>query len=263
LTNIIEKRRSLHRHLIEQKEQNKALINRNIELKALANLGSASHMIAHEINNLLTPLTSYATLALENLDDTQLIEKALKKTVQNCQRSTKIMEAILAMANDKKLQKNNAKLLTLVQDVFTCLCRDFSKDGITVNINIPNDLEVWVAPVQIQQVLMNLILNARDAMLKSGGALAITATECDQEVKIEVKDTGCGVESSDLENIFDSFFSTKPDENLPARDSGYGLGLAFCAKVIDAHGGNISVQSKPGNGTTFIITLPKPNSSSN
>ncbi len=263
MTNIIEKRRSLHRHLTEQKEQNKALMNHNIKLQALAKLGSASHMIAHEINNLLTPLTSYATLALKNLDDAQLVEKALQKTVQNCQRSTKVMETILAMANDKKIQKNNAKLFALVQDVFTCLCRDFSKDGITVNINIPNDLEVWVVPVQIQQVLMNLILNARDAMLPSSGVLAITATECDQEVKIEVRDTGCGIKSSDLENIFEFFFSTKPDESLPARDSGYGLGLAFCAKVVDAHGGNISVQSKPGEGTTFIITLPKPDSSSN
>jgi signal transduction histidine kinase len=263
LTNIIKKRRSLHRHLTEQKEQNKTLINHNIELQALANLGSASHMIAHEINNLLTPLASYATLALKNLDDTPLVEKALQKTVQNCQRSTKVMETILAMANDKKLQKNNAGLLALVQDVFTCLCRDFSKDGITVNINIPNDLDVWVVPVQIQQVLMNLILNARDAMLPGGGILTITATEGDQEVKIEVRDTGCGVESSDLENIFESFFTTKANENLLTRDSGYGLGLAFCAKVIDAHSGNISVQSKSGEGTTFIITLPKPNSPSN
>jgi signal transduction histidine kinase len=260
LTDIIEKRRSLHRHLAKQQEQNKVLRDNNIELQALANLGSASHMIAHEINNLLTPLASYATLALKNLDDMPLVEKALQKTVQNCQRSTKVMETILAMANDKKLQKNNVRLLALVQEVFTCLCRDFSKDGITVNINIHNDLDVWVEPVQIQQVLMNLILNARDAILPGGGILTITAIEGENDVKIEIRDTGCGVESSDLENIFESFFTTKADENLPTQNSGYGLGLAFCAKVIDAHSGNISVQSKPGEGTTFIITLPKPDS---
>jgi signal transduction histidine kinase len=259
LANIINKRHSLHRNLSEQKEENKALKDRNIELQALAKFGSASHMIAHEINNLLTPITSYSTLALKNLDDAKLIEKTLQKTVNNCQRAIKVMESILAMASGQDLKKSSVNLLSLVHEVFTCLCRDFSKDGITVDIKIADDLNIWAVPVQIQQVLMNLILNARDAMLPGGGVLTLTAAENKQDIKIEVRDTGCGIESKDLENIFDSFFSTKTDAKSASKKTGYGLGLAFCAKVIDAHEGSISVQSKGGHGTTFTIILPKPN----
>jgi signal transduction histidine kinase len=127
-----------------------------------------------------------------------------------------------------------------------------------VNIRIPEDLRVWAVPVQIQQVLMNLILNAREAMLPRGGILNIKATENSDAVQIEITDTGCGIESDDLRNVFDSFFTTKTDRSSASQHSGSGLGLAFCKKIIDAHGGCISVESQPDQGSTFTITLPKP-----
>lgn len=105
---------------------------------------------------------------------------------------------------------------------------------------------------------MNLILNARDAMLAHGGILAIKATENNDVTQIEVTDTGCGIEPADLENIFESFFTTKANRKSASEYSGSGLGLAFCKKVIEAHGGFISVKSKPAQGSTFKITLPKP-----
>lgn len=215
-------------------------------------------MIAHEMNNLLTPLGNYATLAMKSPDDKALVEKALVKTAQSCERASKIMESLLAMADGKTQEKKNARLIALVEEIFTCLCRDFSKDGITVKIQIPEDLAVWVVPVQIQQVLMNLILNARDSMLPRGGILNIKAVESSDAVQIEVADTGCGIEPGDLQNIFESFFTTKIDGNRPSRYSGSGLGLAFCKKIVDAHGGCISVESQPERGSTFTITLPKP-----
>ena len=256
MTSIIEKRLCLHKKLTNQQEQNDALKADIIELQALANLGTASYMIAHEINNLLTPLASYADLALQNPEDKLLVEKALRKTVRNCERATKVMESMLAMANGQTNEKENTQLISLVEDVFTCLCRDFAKDGITVEIQIPEGLTVWAVPVQIQQVLMNLILNARDAMLPRGGILTIKAAENADSVCIEVRDTGSGVEPANLENIFKSFFTTKADENSPSGYSGSGLGLAFCKRIIDAHNGCISVESKPGEGSTFQITLP-------
>ncbi len=215
-------------------------------------------MIAHEINNLLTPLANYAALALNNPDDKSLVEKALEKTVQSCERASKIMESMLAMADGERQEKKNARLIALVEEIFTCLCRDFAKDGITVKIRIPEDLTVWAVPVQIQQVLMNLIFNARDAMLPRGGILSVKARESSDAVQIEVADTGCGIEPGDLKNIFESFFTTKTDGKRPSEHSGSGLGLAFCKKIVDAHGGCISVESKPAEGSTFAITLPKP-----
>lgn len=261
MTSIIEKRVSLHRDLENQQRWNNALQAQISQLESLANIGTASYMIAHEINNLLTPLADYAALALENPDDKPLTDKALRKTLQNCQRAAKMMESMLAMANSRKQEKESIPLSVLVEDVFACLCRDFAKDGITVKIQIPENLTVWAVPIQIQHVLMNLILNARHAMLPRGGFLTIRASEETDVIHIEVTDTGSGIEPADLPHIFESFFTTKRHEARGTRDEGRplgcGLGLAFCKKVIDAHHGCIAVESQPGQGSKFRITLPR------
>jgi signal transduction histidine kinase len=257
LASITEKRLSLHKHVEVQKLQNEALKSQLADLQHLANIGTVSHMIAHEINNLLTPLKIYATFALENPDDRALTEKALQKVVKNCGRAAKIVESMLALASGEKQEKKNAHLLDMIDDVFTCLCRDFSKDGITVEIRIPDEMTINVIPIQIQQVLMNLILNARDAMLPHGGVLTVRAAETADTVVIEVADTGEGIDPADLINIFETFYSTKTDKDSPAEYSGAGIGLAFCKMIIDRHKGCISVESKPGQGSTFKIVLPK------
>lgn len=104
---------------------------------------------------------------------------------------------------------------------------------------------------------MNLILNARDAMLPRGGALTIRAAEMVDTVVIEVADTGQGIDPADLANIFETFFTTKREKGSPSEYSGAGIGLAFCKMIIDRHEGCISVESKAGHGSTFKIALPK------
>jgi len=257
LASIIERRVSLHKQLQSQQQENSGLKSQISRLQALANIGTTTCMIAHEINNLLTPSANYAALALNNPKDKALAEKALQKTVRNCERASKIMESMLAVASGETEQKKETPLIGLVDEVFACLCRDFAKDGITVKIEIPEDLKVWAVPVQIQQVLMNLILNAREAMLDRGGVLTIEAQTTDDKVEIEVRDTGCGIERANLKNIFELFFTTKVDKELKLPQSGCGLGLAFCKDVVDAHGGCISVESEPTKGTSFKIILPK------
>lgn len=260
LASITEKRLCLHRRLKDLQQQNNDLKSQLYHLQHLANMGTVSHMIAHEINNLLTPLKNYAVLALKNTDDKALTEKALQKTAQNCERASKIMDSMLAMADGKTPGKKDTELLALVEDIFACLCRDFSKDAITVEIYIPEGLTIRAVPVQIQQVLMNLILNARQAMLPRGGVLTIKAAERNDAVEIEIKDTGNGIEHDDLERIFDTFFTTKNNKNLPSERSGTGLGLAFCKRIVEGHDGLISVESKPASGSKFRIILPKPQS---
>jgi len=257
LTSIIERRLCLHKELAEQRQQNDTLQFQISQLQVLANIGTATCMIAHEINNLLTPSANYAALAINSPDDKSLTRKALEKTVRNCERASKIMDSMLAMANGEMQEKKNTQLSNLVEEIFTCLCRDFAKDGITVKMQIPEDLTVWAVPVQIQQVLMNLILNARDAMLLGGGILTIEAQDTTDGVQIKVCDSGCGIEQDDLRKIFEPFFTTKTDEKSPSQNTGSGLGLAFCKKVIDEHGGSISVESKPAEGTTIEIVLPQ------
>lgn len=241
----------MHRELTQQQRRNNELETQTLQLESLANLGSAMAMIAHEINNLLTPLSNYAELALQNPDDRVLAERSLRKTAANCRHAGKVMESILAIANAATLEKVDTPLLPLVKGVFDCLCRDFSKDCINVEIKVPDDLRVNTVPVQLQQMLMNLILNAREAMLPKGGKLTIEAQGGSDKVIIRIRDTGCGIEKSEIPKVFDSFFSTK------RKAGGNGLGLALCKKVIDAHNGLISVDSFPNQGTTFTITLPK------
>ncbi len=258
MTSIIEKRLSLHQCLAQKEEENKALRSQNVQLQALATLGSATCMIAHEINNLLTPLTTYAALAVQNPNDAELAKKVLDKTVRNCQRASKIMQSVLAMANGQKHQREDTSVKTLVEQVFTCLCRDLGKDGITVQTNIPDDLRIACVPVQIEQVLMNLILNARDAMLPGGGILKLAASETGESTLLVVSDTGKGIPAEHLTSVFRPFFTTKGGQNSPAGcSSGSGVGLAFCKRIVDAHGGEIGVTSHVNQGSTFTIRLPR------
>ena len=257
MTSIIAKRVSLHKNLAKKQQENHTLKCQIGQLQALANIGVNTSMIAHEINNLLTPLGSYASLALDNPDDKGLTEKALRKTARNCERAVKIMESILAVADGKRREKKDTAVADLVEEIFGCLGRDFSKDGITVDIRIDRDLTIRAVPVEIQQALMNLILNAREAMLPRGGVLTIEATESSDEVRIRVCDSGCGIEEGDLEKVFEPFFTTKKNEQSQRERCGSGLGLAFCRKVVDAHGGCIWAESEANKGTVFTITLPK------
>ncbi|MBN2456718.1 MAG: HAMP domain-containing histidine kinase [Sedimentisphaerales bacterium] len=263
MTSIIEKRLSLHKSLADQQKQNDALKSHISQLQALANIGSTMYMIAHEINNLLTPLSSYATFALNNLDDEPIVKKALERAVQNCQRASKIMDSMLTLTNGQKQQNQHCQLSSLIKEIFDSLCRDFAKDKITVNIVIAEDIVIWAVPVQIQQVLMNLILNARDAMLPRGGILTIKAQENSDSVQIEVTDSGSGIKPDDLKKIFEPFSTTKADKKSSLQHSGSGLGLAFCKRIIDSHGGCISVESELDKASTFRITLPKPKTGNN
>jgi signal transduction histidine kinase len=257
LASVIERRRSLHKSLVEGQKQSRTLQSQIDHLQPLATIGSASSMIAHEINNLLTPLGNYAELALNHLDDRDLVEKALRKAVMSCQRASKVMQSMMAMAQGRKQDRVTVSLRPLIEDVFLCLARDFTKDSITVKIEVPADLEIHAVPVQLQQVIMNFVLNAREAMLDRGGTLTLRAEAQPDAVVIEVRDTGAGIPAAVLERIFEPFFSTKTSAGRPGECYGTGLGLAFCKTVIESHEGRLCVRSKPGEGTAFVLSLPK------
>lgn len=258
MTRIIERRRSLHRKLEEHRHQSDTMKLQIGQLQALANIGTTTCMIAHEINNLLTPLSSYAELALAHPDDKALAQKALEKTTKNCKRASAVMETILNVAGTQKHEKEDVALLETIEEIFACLCMDFGKDSITVKLEMPWDLTFYAIRVEIQQVLMNLILNARDAMLGRGGVLTIKARHESDNTLIEVRDTGCGIKTDDIEKIFDPFFSTKVKTSRQSQKQGAGLGLAFCKKIVDSYSGSISVESSLGEGTSFVIRLPGP-----
>jgi signal transduction histidine kinase len=255
LPQLIEKRRSLNKEINLQLQQNKELEARLAKLQALANLGTISAIVAHEINNILMPLGNYAQVALNNPTDLPLTQKALQKTVHNSARASEILESMLAVVNGEAVEKRQCRLKQLVEEVFSCIGREFEKDSLKLKIQIPDELDITAVPVQMQQVLMNLILNAREAMMPSGGTLQINARRQQDTVIIEVSDTGCGIQQENMDKLFEPFFTTKTPEG-PAARVGSGLGLVFCKEIISSHNGTIEVDSKPNQGTKFTITLP-------
>lgn len=255
MDSILQRRKSLHGNLREQKQQIVRLRAETAKSQALANLGMLSSMIAHEMNNILTPLGTYAELALQNPEDTELAQKVIGKTAANSKRAAKILKSMLAMAHGQKQDKKDYAVQEIVDEIFDCIARDFGKDKIQVEIDIAAEMTAYCEGMCVQQVLMNLILNAREAMLQRGGRLMISARNENGNAVIEVTDTGCGIANEKLAEVFKPFYTTK-NESDAAKRNGAGLGLAFCKKVIDSHDGAISVESIVGEGTCFKLTLP-------
>jgi signal transduction histidine kinase len=221
----------------------------------LASIGTAAAMLAHECNNLLTPTVGYARYALDR-DDKALMTKALHTTIKQSDAITAMCARILGLAMDERQSSQSVNVKSLVANTIGCLGRDLSKDGIALTVDVSDDLCVLGIENQLQQVLFNLILNARDAMADNGGRLTIAANPLENDrLEITVADNGGGIPPDVLENIFEPFFTTKRDpERLDKR--GTGLGLAVSKDIIQEQDGTIAVHSAVHQGTTFIITLP-------
>ncbi len=257
MASLLDKRRSMHFRLEEQQNHNDQLTDQLEKLQSLANLGLVSAMIAHEMNNILTPIGNYAKLALSHPDDTPLAEKALSKAAANCSRAGKILESMLAMAGTKRMPAEKHAVKSMVDEVFVLLARDFGKDRITINIDLKDEVAVCCEKISFQQALMNLILNAREAILEKNagpGRIDIRARKDANSVRIEVQDNGCGIRQEDRDRIFEPFFTSK-ESKLQSSNAGAGLGLAFCKRVIESLDGCLYAKSTEGQGTTFEIVL--------
>jgi len=250
LAGLIEHRKRLHQQVEESQKQHEYLERQLHEMQPLANLGMAWAMTAHELNNLLTPVVNYSQLALQHREDTELSEKALKKAHRLSTQAGQILEKVMSLANQGSLEKQDCNLNALIADVFDCLARDFSKDNIKVVIDIDDRIQIFADPNSFRQIIMNLVLNAHHAMRDSGGSLKISAAKEAEWIRVEIKDTGCGITPEKLRNIFTPFYTD-------GKHNGNGLGLAYCRKVIESHGGCISAESEPGCGSCFKIRLPK------
>jgi signal transduction histidine kinase len=232
-----------------------ALRDQARQAQQLASLGTAAAMLAHEANNLLTPVVGYAQYALDH-DDVEMMKKALRMTLRQTTTLTAMADRILGLAVEEARSFQSVSVREWAEEAVACLCRDLSKDGITLEVEIAPHLKVWADPKQLVQVLFNLLLNAREAMDPCGGRITLRACETgDDGVAIQVRDTGCGIPANHLHAVFEPFFTTKKDPRKNGR-RGAGLGLAICKDIVEEHRGRIAVESTVGQGTTFTITLP-------
>lgn len=244
---------------LDQLEHRLASLTEQVQrLQRLATLGTVSAVLAHEFNNLLTPLVTHAQYALQKCEPQQM-KTALERTAGSGLRLATLCEKILGLAADDSAGPTVAPIAPVVNDAIDCLVRDLSKDDITLTIDVDDHLKARFSPVALQQVLFNLVLNARQAMLGRPGRLSISARPVHEgRIEIQVRDTGCGIRSEHLEKIFEPFFSTKKYESRSER-GGIGLGLHISRQLMTEQDGTIHVDSKVGEGTTFTLTLPAAN----
>jgi signal transduction histidine kinase len=229
------------------------------ESQRLATIGTITAVIAHEFNNLLTPIVSYSQFALQSAEsatpDLELIKKALSKAFQSSTKAGKICTSMLGLARGESTF-GKVEVQKLVDEVLLVLARDPHKDGIALRVQMQPGLCVYGDPVQLEQVLLNLLINARQAMLGSGGSLTIKANMLDNgQARLQVLDTGPGIPEKLLTKIFEPFFTTKGTVRK-GESKGTGLGLAICKEIIEHHRGRIEVSSELGKGTAFTIYLP-------
>ncbi|MDP9172997.1 MAG: ATP-binding protein [Planctomycetota bacterium] len=250
---------SLTRQLAQTQGQLDGLRDQLMESQRLATIGTIAAVIAHEFNNLLTPIVSYSQFALQSAQsetpDMPLICKALTKAFQSSEKAGKICASMLGLARGES-SLSRVLVQKIVDEVLTVLARDPQKDGIALRIQVEEGLWVDGDAVQLEQVLLNLLINARQALAGKGGSLTVKAHIAEPGfVKIQVIDSGPGIPEKLLPKIFQPFFTTK---GAARKDEprGTGLGLAICKEIVERHRGRIDVQSQVGKGTTFNIHLP-------
>lgn len=241
------------------RQKNEAMEKLNQQTQELAHhqrlqtIGTMTSSIAHEFNNLLTPIMGYSMMALEKLpmDDVELYDGILE--IYNA--SLKAKEIISRLSD---LSRKNSDM-TFHQASVDDLIRktmDVAAPAKPDNVETKLDLNCWdqrirVNEIQISQMILNLVLNGFHAMEEKGGVMTIRTSFDDTDISIRVSDTGHGILPEIMDEIFDPFFTTKHT------GKGTGLGLAIVAQVVEDHHGHIQVESKVEEGSTFSITLPR------
>jgi signal transduction histidine kinase len=227
-----------------------------IALQRISSLGVLAGGVFHELNNALTPILNYAKLGLRNPDPAYR-ERALGQIVEAAQRAATITRGMLGLSRPGKVSHREPTDLTrLVEEVVMLVKKDLARHRVRLEVKATGNIHARVNPAQIQQVLLNLLINARQAMPAGGTVrLRLRLDPNSRLAEVSVADTGVGIAPADLRRIFEPFFSTKtePDD---AGQGGTGLGLAVCRDIIEAHHGRLRAESRLGQGSTFTIILP-------
>ena len=230
-----------------------------IETGKLASIGELAAGIAHEINNPVAIMVEEAGWlqdlmadgAFTNDADLAEFARALTQIRTQGRRCKEITRKLLSFARKSDAHVEDFEIGPLIEEVVSLSAQRAKFSNVELSTQLASDLPpICASPSELQQVLLNLINNAMDAMEKTGGILQIRARHETGHILIEVADTGPGIPKANLARIFDPFFTTKPV------GTGTGLGLSICYGIIHKMGGSISVKSTAGGGATFEIRIP-------
>jgi two-component system cell cycle sensor histidine kinase/response regulator CckA len=236
------------------------LENQLLRAQRLESLGTLAGGIAHDLNNLLLPILMGVTL-LKRFDPNEASKKAIENIERSVRRGSELVKQVLLFARGGDTPRKAVQVAEIIREIEAIIGSTFPKD-IRIEVSAAPDLHpVTGNATQLSQVLLNLCVNARDAM-PHGGQIMISATNADSSgldavlqkggpyVVLEVADTGEGIPKEIIDRIFDPFYTTKEV------GKGTGLGLSTAQGIITSHGGFLSVSSKLGEGSTFTIHLP-------
>ena len=245
--------------ITERKRSQNALLAAQAELahaSRVATIGELTASIAHEVNQPLAAIVTSGEAGLRWLrrDVPQLDEVAsvIGRIVSEGRRASEIVTRIRAFLKKKPAEQDMLGIAEIVSEAATLVERELSKEDVSLNIEVRPDLpQIRGDRIQLQQVLVNLLINAAQAMAQRSGPRIVTLrAELAEsgDLLVSVEDTGPGIEAADVPRLFEPFFTTKQD--------GMGMGLAICQTTVEGHGGRLTVESVPGAGATFRLTMP-------
>jgi len=248
---IEEWTQTLERRVQERTQELQQVQDQLLRAGKMAALGELAAGVAHEINNPLTGVLTFSSLILRKVDENHPWKRDLENIVQQTTRCRNIVRGLLDFARQRKPDKKEWDVHTLIDRTITLV----ENQARFQNIKIVKEFKTGIPMLfldgdQIQQVFMNIIINAADAMAGDGGTLTIRTNMKDGAVEVSFTDSGCGIAKEHLSKLFDPFFTTKET------GKGTGLGLAISYGIIQSHGGDIEVESQVGKGSTFRIRLP-------
>lgn len=242
--------------LYEDLKRSQTLMRRTDRLRSLETIAGG---FAHEIRNPMTSIKTFIQLAPERKDDPEFISEFSKVVNDDVDRIERLIQEILDYARYMEPRLTEEDLNEIVSSCLYFVAVKADSMSIALEKDLANDLpRMMLDRQQIKQVLLNLLLNAMDAMVETGGRLTVRTHRLikpsgDEWVQIEVADTGSGISEANLEHIFDPFYTTK---HQSGEHEGTGLGLTIVHQIVQEHRGSIQVESAVGSGATFSVNLP-------
>jgi PAS domain S-box-containing protein len=245
-----------HVVILEDITEKKKMEEELLQSSKLASIGKLTAGISHEIGNPLASISSLVqelrSLHMESKEDMEFTGESLKTINGHIERITKIVRSLGDFARISSAEKVSSNIWEILERTINLVKYDKRFKNIQLTTDLQDIPLLKINPDKIQQVFVNLTINALDAM-PEGGKLSISMKRVDSSVEVTFSDSGAGIDESMLNKIFDPFFTTKTP------GMGTGLGLSICYGIIKEHNGTIAVKSRKGEGTTFVINLPLDN----
>lgn len=221
-----------------------------LQSEKLAAMGRLTSQVAHELNNPLYGIMNTLELMKTEISPTNKRRKLLEMALSEIVRLSELLRKMLTFSKPDQKEKQPVDINTILDEILLLHKKQFKENDIAISMDLTDGLEqVFASKNQLRQVFLNMFKNAGDAM-PNGGTLTVKTGSKDNNIIIEIIDTGVGIKKDNISKIFDAFFTTKSSVK------GVGLGLSVCYGFIIDHGGDIHVNSEQGAGTSFFITLP-------